>query len=80
MKTLIFGILVGLTHISYGQVQYLKDRYNFPIGASVNPRLVAENEAYRNVATSEFNSITADVSDSGSADRSCVINLCIMYC
>jgi endo-1,4-beta-xylanase len=60
MKTLIFGILVGLTHISYGQVPYLKDRYNFPIGASVNPRLVAENEAYRNVAIAEFNSVTAE--------------------
>ena len=60
MKTLIFGILVGLTHISYGQAPYLKDRYNFPIGASINPRLVSENNAYRNVAITEFTSITAE--------------------
>ena len=60
MKTLIFGLLIGLTYSSYGQTPYLKNRYNFPIGASMNPRLLAENEAYRNVATTEFNSITAE--------------------
>jgi endo-1,4-beta-xylanase len=60
MKTLIFGLIIGLTYLSHGQTPYLKDRYNFPIGASMNPRLLAENEAYRNVATTEFNSITAE--------------------
>lgn len=60
MKTLIFGLLIGLTHISYGQAQFLKDRYHFPIGASMNPRLLAENNAYRNVAITEFTSVTAE--------------------
>lgn len=60
MKTLIFGLLIGLTHISYGQAQFLKDRYNFPIGASINSRLLAENNAYRNVAIAEFTSVTAE--------------------
>lgn len=60
MKTLIFGLLIGLIHISYGQAQFLKDRYHFPIGASMNPRLLAENNAYRNVAITEFTSVTAE--------------------
>jgi endo-1,4-beta-xylanase len=60
MKTLIFSLLIGLTHIFYGQAQFLKDRYNFPIGASMNPRLLVENNAYRNVAITEFTSVTAE--------------------
>lgn len=60
MKTFLFCLLLGLTHISYGQATYLKDRYNFPIGASMNPRLLAENNAYRNVAIAEFTSVTAE--------------------
>jgi GH35 family endo-1,4-beta-xylanase len=46
--------------ISFGQESFLKDHFLFPMGASLNPRLLAENEAYRNVATTEFNSVTAE--------------------
>lgn len=38
----------------------LKDVVPFRLGASVNPRLLAENEAYRNIASNEFTSMTAE--------------------
>lgn len=60
MKTLIFGILFSMTHIIFGQNAYLKDQFKFPLGASINPKLVAENNAYRNLARTEFNSVTAE--------------------
>ena len=60
MKTILFSLLFGMSLVSFGQDQFLKDHYHFPIGASMNPRLLAENEAYRKLATSEFNSVTAE--------------------
>ena len=38
----------------------LKDAISFRLGASVNPRLLVENEAYRNIANNEFTSMTAE--------------------
>ena len=60
MKNILYCLLLSLTHMAYSQDRYLKNQYTFPIGASVNPRLLTTNEAYRNIATSEFNSITAE--------------------
>ena len=60
MKNILCCLLLSLTHMAYSQDRYLKDQYTFPIGASVNPRLLTTNEAYRNIASSEFNSITAE--------------------
>ncbi len=60
MKSLLFCLLLAAPLIAHGQGPFLKDRYKFPIGASLNPRLLAENEAYHKVATSEFTSVTAE--------------------
>jgi endo-1,4-beta-xylanase len=46
--------------MAYSQYRYLKDQVSFPIGASMNPRLLIENEAYLKLASSEFNSVTAE--------------------
>ena len=60
MKTILFSLFLGISLVSFGQDPYLKDQYEFPIGASMNPRLLAENEAYRKLASSEFNSVTPE--------------------
>jgi endo-1,4-beta-xylanase len=60
MKNILYYLLLSLAHMAYSQDRYLKDQFTFRIGASLNPRLLSSNEAYRNVATSEFNSITAE--------------------
>ena len=60
MKSILFCLLLATPIIANGQAPYLKDRVKFLVGASLNPRLLAENEAYRNVATTEFNSVTAE--------------------
>ena len=60
MKNILLGLLICLGQISFGQESFLKDHFLFHIGASLNPRLLAENEAYRKVATTEFNSVTAE--------------------
>ncbi len=60
MKTILFCLLLGIAQSSWGQSPLLKDQVSFPIGASMNPRLLAENEAYHQLASSEFNSVTAE--------------------
>ena len=60
MKTILFSLFLGISLGTFGQDQYLKDHYKFPIGASMNPRLLAENDAYRKLASTEFNSVTAE--------------------
>jgi endo-1,4-beta-xylanase len=60
MKTILFCLLLGIAQSSLGQSPLLKDQVSFPIGASMNPRLLVENEAYLKLASSEFNSVTAE--------------------
>lgn len=57
MKLIV--LLLGLSTLVNAQ-NLLKDVITFPIGASVNPRLLVENEAYRNIASNEFTSMTAE--------------------
>jgi len=58
MKLIV--LLLGLSAFVAAQDPHLKDAVKFPIGASVNPRMLNENEAYRNIATNEWNSLTAE--------------------
>lgn len=60
MKTILFCLLLGIAQSSWVQSPLLKDQVSFPIGASMNPRLLVENEAYLKLASSEFNSVTAE--------------------
>jgi endo-1,4-beta-xylanase len=60
MKTIFICLFILLTQRSLGQSPLLKDQFSFPLGASMNPRLLQENEAYRQLATTEFNSVTAE--------------------
>ena len=57
MKLIV--LLLGLSTLVNAQ-NLLKDVITFPLGASVNPRLLVENEAYRNIASIEFTSMTAE--------------------
>jgi endo-1,4-beta-xylanase len=56
----LISLLLGLCYCLSAQETYLKDAVNFPLGASVNPRMLNENEAYRNIATSEWTGLTAE--------------------
>ncbi|MHA8083222.1 endo-1,4-beta-xylanase [Aquirufa sp. A-Brett2-15D] len=59
MKLLV--LLLGLsTFINAQKSALLKDAVKFPLGASVNPRLMTENEAYRNIAKNELTGMTAE--------------------
>ena len=59
MKLLV--LLLGLSTIVNAQKSaLLKDAVKFPLGASVNPRLMTENEAYRNIAKNELTGMTAE--------------------
>ena len=60
MKTILYCLFILLAQLSFGQSPLLKDQFTFPLGASMNPRLLQENEAYRQLATTEFNSVTAE--------------------
>ncbi|UAJ13578.1 endo-1,4-beta-xylanase [Aquirufa lenticrescens] len=57
MKLIV--LLLSLSTLVNAQ-NLLKDVITFPLGASVNPRLLVENEAYRNIASNEFTSMTAE--------------------
>ncbi len=57
MKLIV--LLLGLSTLVNAQ-NLLKDVITFPLGASVNPRYLVENEAYRNIASNEFTSMTAE--------------------
>jgi len=60
MKFLI-ACLLGISTFCYGQkAPLLKEVLNFRLGASVNPRLLVENEAYREIVKNEFSSLTAE--------------------
>ena len=58
MKLIV--LLLGLSTFVVAQDPLLKEAVKFPLGASVNPRMLNENEAYRNIATNEWNSLTAE--------------------
>lgn len=60
MKKIFICLIILLTQRSFGQSPLLKDQFSIPLGASMNPRLLQENEAYRHLATTEFNSVTAE--------------------
>jgi endo-1,4-beta-xylanase len=58
MKLIV--LLLGLSTFVVAQDPLLKEAVKFPLGASVNPRMLNENEAYRNIAANEWNSLTAE--------------------
>jgi len=60
MKSIFCCLFLGICLITHGQSPYLKDQVPFPLGASLNPRLLENNHNYRARATTEFNSITAE--------------------
>jgi endo-1,4-beta-xylanase len=55
----LIALLLGLSTFVNAQ-SLLKDAVSFRLGASVNPRMLVENEAYRNIAGNEFTSMTAE--------------------
>ena len=57
MKLIV--LLLSLSTLANAQ-NLLKDAIDYRLGASVNPRLLSENEAYRGIASNEFTSITAE--------------------
>jgi endo-1,4-beta-xylanase len=57
MKLIV--LLLSLSTLANAQ-NLLKDAIAYRLGASVNPRLLTENEAYRNIASNEFTSLTAE--------------------
>jgi len=65
MKILYTFFLLAISQLIFAQSQsvppvFLKDVLTFPLGASVNPRLLDENVTYRERTGSEFSSITAE--------------------
>jgi endo-1,4-beta-xylanase len=56
----LIALLLGLSYCLSAQKPHLKEAVKFPLGSSVNPRLLNENEAYRNIATTEWTSLTAE--------------------
>ncbi|MFL0299225.1 endo-1,4-beta-xylanase [Aquirufa novilacunae] len=56
----LITLLLGLSYCLSAQDTYLKNIVKFPLGASVNPRMLNENEAYRNIAKEEWTSLTAE--------------------
>jgi endo-1,4-beta-xylanase len=65
MKILYTFFVLGISQFIFAQSQsvppvFLKDVLTFPLGASVNPRLLDENVTYRELTGSEFSSVTAE--------------------
>ncbi|MHA8100716.1 endo-1,4-beta-xylanase [Aquirufa nivalisilvae] len=64
MKRILTLLLLGFTPFlqaqNSGTAPYLKQILSYPLGASVNPRLLEENASYRALASSEFTSLTAE--------------------
>lgn len=59
MKLLV--LLLGLaTMVTTQKSDFLKNAVKYPLGASVNPRLLVENEAYKLIAKNEWTSLTAE--------------------
>jgi len=56
----LISLLLGLCYCLSAQEPLLKEAVKFPLGASVNPRMLNENEAYRNIAKTEWTSLTAE--------------------
>lgn len=60
MKILL-SCLLSASFFCYGQTSHLlKKSVQFPLGASVNPRWLSENQAYQKIVLDEFNSLTAE--------------------
>lgn len=59
MKIIVF-LLVLTTIVNAQNSTSLKDALKYPLGASVNPRLLSENEAYRDIAKNELTGLTAE--------------------
>jgi endo-1,4-beta-xylanase len=60
IRPILFFILITASSQIFGQQTYLKDAVPYRFGASVNPRLLMENSAYKQLVLTEFNSITAE--------------------
>lgn len=56
----LITLLLGLSIFASAQNPHLKEAVKFPLGASVNPRMLNENEAYRNIVKEEWTSLTAE--------------------
>jgi endo-1,4-beta-xylanase len=56
----LITLLLGLCYCLSAQSPYLKNAVKFPVGASINPRMLIENEAYRVIANTEFTGMTAE--------------------
>lgn len=58
---ILFICLLSSASLCFGQkAPFLKDALNYRLGASVNPKLLNENEAYREIVANEFTSLTAE--------------------
>jgi hypothetical protein len=55
----LITLLLGFSTFVAAQSPYLKNAVKFPLGASVNPRMLNENEAYRIIASNEFTGMTS---------------------
>lgn len=60
MKKSLFCFLLFACQVVFGQSKYLKDVLPFPLGAAVNPRLLAAQPTYREIVSSEFTGLTAE--------------------
>ena len=56
----LITLLLGLSYCLSAQDTFLKNTLKFPLGASVNPRMLNENEEYRIIASNEFTGMTAE--------------------
>lgn len=57
----LITLLLGFSVFVQAQnAPLLKDIVPFRLGASINPRLLTENEAYRQIASNEYTSLTAE--------------------
>jgi len=58
---ILFICLLSSASLCFGQkAPFLKDVLNYRLGASVNPKLLNEIEAYREIVSNEFTSLTAE--------------------
>ena len=56
----LITLLLGFCYCLSAQDTFLKNTLKFPLGASVNPRMLNENEEYRIIASNEFTGMTAE--------------------
>ncbi len=60
MKNLLLLLIWSITFTAWSQVSFLKKQVSYPLGASMNPRLLVNNSEYLKIAQEEFTSVTAE--------------------